>query len=186
VTIGVISDTHGNVEALRKALRLFEDADIIVHAGDVLYHPPRLGWAEGYDIPEFAATLNGLSTPVVISQGNCDPQVCEELLEMPVQSPYALVEQEGVRVVVTHGHLLFPEQMIGLGRRYKARYLVSGHTHIPVIEDLGDLVLMNPGSPAIPKLEVDGLLAPTVGMITDRGARILHLETGACLMETAR
>ena len=44
--IGVLSDTHGNITALKRALDLFANVDLIVHAGDVLYHPPRLGCTE--------------------------------------------------------------------------------------------------------------------------------------------
>ena len=181
--IGVISDTHGNVEALRRALDLFEGADLILHAGDVLYHPPRLGFLAGYDIPAFAEVLNGLDMPIMIAQGNCDAQVCEELLDMPVQAPYAHVQVEGCRIVVNHGHLLTRERMVELGRRYKADYFISGHTHMPVLEDAGGVVLMNPGSPAIPKLEIDGKPVPTIGLITDSGARVLSLLDGAPVLE---
>ena len=48
--IGVISDTHGDIEALNKALAVFEGADLIVHAGDVLYHPPKLPCGQHYDV----------------------------------------------------------------------------------------------------------------------------------------
>lgn len=184
--IGIISDTHGNVNAFRKALGIFDGANMIIHAGDVLYHPPRLGCGEGYDIPAFAETLNSLAIPIVISQGNCDPQVYEELLQMPVQSPYAHVSVENLCIVVNHGHLLTREKMIESGKRYRAAYFISGHTHIPVLEDVGGLVLMNPGSPAIPKYEVDGRLVPTVGIIEDSGARIIDLDTGAAVMQISR
>lgn len=182
MNIGVISDTHGNVEALNKALSFFKDASLIVHAGDVLYHPPRLGCTEGYDIPAFAEILNGLDIPIVIAQGNCDAQVYEELLEMPVQSPYAVVEMEGIRIVANHGHLISEEQMINLGRRYKANYFVSGHTHVPVLERHGEIVLMNPGSPAISKFTYNGKLVRTVGLITSEGARIIDIDDGSVLM----
>lgn len=184
--IGVISDTHGNVIALRKALELFEGVDMIIHAGDVLYHPPRLGCGDGYDIPAFVETLNALAVPVVIAQGNCDAQVYEELLEMPVQSPYAYVARENLNIVVNHGHLLSREKMIELGRRCRADYFISGHTHVPVFEDVGGLVLMNPGSPAIPKYEVDGRPVPTVGLITDMGARIIDADTGVVVFDITR
>ena len=177
--IGVISDTHGNVEALGKALTLFEGADIIVHAGDVLYHPPRLGFTEGYDIPAFVEALNNLEIPMVIAQGNCDAQVYEELLALPVQSPYAVVEFGGVRLVANHGHLISRDQMIDLGRRYKAQYFISGHTHIPVLEDASGLVLMNPGSPSISKFEINGKLTGTVGLITESGASIISIDNGS-------
>lgn len=182
--IGIISDTHGNIEAFQLALKHFEGVDLIVHAGDVLYHPPRLGCTEGYDVPAFATRLNGLSVPVVIAQGNCDAQVYEELLDMPVQSPYAVVEFGGVRIVANHGHLLSRDQMIKTARRYKARYFVSGHTHIPVLEQVDGVVLMNPGSPAIPKYEIDGKPVPTVGLITDSGARIVSVLEGSVLLKT--
>ena len=184
--IGVISDTHGNVNAFRRALELFDGADMIVHAGDVLYHPPRLGCGEGYDIPAFIEALNGLKIPIAIAQGNCDPQVYEELLEMPVQSPYVYVSRENVNIVVNHGHLLTREKMIEQGRRYRADYFISGHTHVPVLEDVDGLVLMNPGSPAIPKYDKDGRLVPTVGLITDSGAKIIDVGTGAVVFETER
>ena len=184
--IGVISDTHGNITALLRALELFEGVDMIIHAGDVLYHPPRLACGDRYDIPAFVETLNELAIPIVIAQGNCDPQVYEELLKMPVQSPYAYVSRDNLSIVANHGHLLSREKMIELGRRYRADYFISGHTHMPVLEEVGGLVLMNPGSPAIPKYEVDGRLVPTVGLITDTGARIIDADTGATMFEITR
>ena len=138
--IGVISDTHGNINAFRKALELFGDVDTIIHAGDVLYHPPRHGCGDDYDIQAFVETLNNLDTPVVIAQGNCDPQVYEELLEMPALSQYAYVSRENLSIVVSHGHLLSREKMIETGKRYRADYFISGHTHIPVLEDVGVVV----------------------------------------------
>jgi len=37
---------------------------VISDLGDVLYHPPRLGCGEGYDIPAFVETLR-LAVPAV-------------------------------------------------------------------------------------------------------------------------
>ena len=181
--IGVISDTHGNIAALDKALGNLEGADLIVHAGDVLYHPPKLGWIDGYDIPGFVERLNHLEIPIVIAQGNCDAQVYEELLNIPVQSPYALVEFEGIRIVANHGHLLSRSRMIDVARRYKADYFISGHTHIPALERVDGITLMNPVSPAISNYEVNGRSIPTVGIITESGARIVNIEDGSTVQE---
>ncbi len=183
--LGIISDTHGNIDAWNRAVEFFDGADLVIHAGDVLYHPPRLGRTEGYDIPAFVEALNGSKTPIVIAQGNCDPQVYEELLEMPVQSPYALVEFDGVRIVANHGHLLSRDAMLDLARRYRATYFVSGHTHVPDLDSYGDVVLMNPGSPAISKIEIDGMPAPSVGLITADGARIINLNDRSLIVEVA-
>ncbi len=184
--IGVISDTHGNVAAFRKALAIFGDADMIIHAGDVLYHPPRLGFGVGYDIPTFVEELNRLSIPIVIAQGNCDAQVYEELLETPVQSPYAYVSREKLSIVANHGHMLTRQKMIEQAKRYRADYFISGHTHVPVLEDADGLVLMNPGSPAISKYEADGRVIPTVGLITETGASIVDLDTGQTILQLSR
>ncbi|TFH32301.1 MAG: RnfABCDGE type electron transport complex subunit D, partial [Myxococcales bacterium] len=39
--------------------------------------------------------LNNSQVPILIAQGNCDSHVYEELLDIPVQSPYAIVEVGG-------------------------------------------------------------------------------------------
>ncbi|MEN6520135.1 MAG: phosphodiesterase [Armatimonadota bacterium] len=184
--IGVISDTHGRIDTWRKAVNIFAGADLIVHAGDVLYHPPRLGYTDGYDIPALVEAMNDSPVPIVIAQGNCDSQVYEELLEMPVQSPYATVQVGNTRILVNHGHTLTREDMIRLGGYYKTDIFVFGHTHLPVLEKAGPLVLMNPGSPSIPKFEKNGRLTGSVGLITDTAIRILDVDTEEILFESAR
>ncbi|MEN6356565.1 MAG: phosphodiesterase [Armatimonadota bacterium] len=181
--IGVISDTHGSIAAYEKALRFIGGADLIVHAGDVLYHPPRMGFMDGYDIPALVEAINSSDIPIVIAQGNCDAQVYEELLKIPVQSPYAYVSCCGVRIVINHGHMLSREQMIDLGKRYGAHYFVSGHTHMPVLESADGLVLMNPGSPSISKYELDGRPVPSVGVITETCAKIINIDDGSVIAE---
>jgi len=184
--IGVISDTHGRIDTWRKAEEIFTGADMIVHAGDVLYHPPRLGCTEGYDIPALAKAMNRSTAPIVIVQGNCDSQVYEELLEMPVQSPYATVQAGNTRIMANHGHTLTREDMVRLGGYYKADIFISGHTHVPVIEKVGSLVLMNPGSPSIPKFERNGRLIASVGLITDDYICIIDIDTKEPVFELAR
>jgi putative phosphoesterase len=181
--IGVISDTHGHIEAWKKAENVWNGVDIIVHAGDVLYHPPRLQGLPGYDLLAMVEALNSSVTPIVIAKGNVDPEVYEELLKMPVQSPYALVQAGDVRIVANHGHMLTREQMIETAKRYKADVFVSGHTHIPVLEKVDDTVLLNPGSAAIPKFDVDGKPTGTVALIEDRSIRVLSVEDGRVVFE---
>jgi uncharacterized protein len=180
--IGIISDTHGVVSAWQKAMRLFAGADMILHAGDVLYHPPRIGFTGGYDIPELAQIMNECPIPIIIARGNCDSDVYEELLRMPVSSPYAVAQLGRFRAVVTHGQTLDEGDFAGLAERYAADILVTGHTHIPVIEQAGCAIHINPGSPAHPKYERNRRLLPTVGLLTDEKVQILALETGEEIM----
>jgi len=182
VKIGVISDTHGIVPAWHKAMNLFANADLIVHAGDVLYHPPRVGMTPGYDIPGLVQLLNESPIPIVIARGNCDAEVYEELLRLPVLSPYAFVEFGGLRIVIQHGHNLSPERTAELAAKYRAQVFVTGHTHMPVVERIGEAVHVNPGSPSHPKLEQGDRPIPTVGLIAEGKVRILDLERGSEIM----
>lgn len=176
--IGVISDTHGIVPAWHKAMGLFAGADLIIHSGDVLYHPPRIGCTSGYDIPTLAQLINSSLIPIVIARGNCDAEVYEELLEIPVQSPYAFLQFADLRILVYHGHSPDPEYQRRLVSKYRPSILVTGHTHIPVIEQIEGAIHLNPGSPSHPKLERGGVLIPTVGMIEGDRVRVVELETG--------
>lgn len=184
VKIGIISDTHGIVPAWEKAMKVLKDADVILHAGDVLYHPPRLGCTPGYDIPGFAELINASPVPVIVARGNCDAEVYEELLTIPVLSPYAFAELDGLRIVVQHGHNLDEDQIGKLAEKYGADVFITGHTHLPVIERAGRAIHMNPGSPSHPKFEQDGSLVPTVGMISDRTIRVLSLDSGREIMSS--
>ena len=176
--IGIISDTHGIPGAWQKAMKIFDGADLIVHAGDVLYHPPRLGCTPGYDLVGLVNEINNSPIPVVIARGNCDCEVYEELLKTPPLSPYAFVQVEGLRILVLHGHITPPEQMKVLADKYHADVMVTGHTHLPVVEKVGDTVHINPGSPSHPKYEVNGVPTPSVGIIMDGKVSVVELETG--------
>ena len=177
--IGIISDTHGNAEAWDQAMEVFAGAELILHAGDVLYHPPRNCCQPGYDIPKLVKAINASTIPIVIARGNCDAEVYEELLKIPVMAPYAVVQHEGLRIVVIHGQGLSPLDTRELAEKYHADIFVTGHTHIPVVEKLNGSIHINPGSPALPKLERDGKPVPTVGLITDGKAQVVELWTGA-------
>ena len=74
--IGIISDTHGHEDAWQKAFdKHFKDADLILHAGDVLYHGPRNPMKADYNPAGLAEKINHSPIPVVIARGNCDASV---------------------------------------------------------------------------------------------------------------
>lgn len=176
--IGLISDTHGDMQAWRRAMERFDGPNLILHAGDVLYHPPRIPPGPGYDTMGLAEMINSSEMPIVIARGNVDPEVYEELLRIPAMSPYALVEFGGLRIVVTHGHTLTADSLKALPDKYGAHIIVTGHTHVPVVERVGRAVHVNPGSPAHPKFERAGRATATVGMISDDAVRLVELESG--------
>ena len=67
--IGVMSDTHGSLLYLEKALDILHECDVILHGGDVLYHGPRNDIPKGYNPKEFISKLNEVGN-IIIAKGN--------------------------------------------------------------------------------------------------------------------
>ena len=106
-----------------------EQPDLVLHLGDHVADAEDLACA----FPQ---------TELLYVPGNCDwGSTARESL---------LIEREGVRIFLTHGHLFGVKQ--GLGRLYlEARHLGAeaaffGHTHIPHCEKRDGVWLVNPGA----------------------------------------
>jgi len=144
--IFVVSDTHGGLSNWEKFRREFlKEADLLIHAGDVLYHGPRNPLPEGYDPRGLVEELNNLKVPLVFCRGNCDADVDQLLLRYPLSFPYAYCFVNGCKIVVTH-------YLEGIRvEDFQVDLLICGHTHVPTIERRGKTMILNPGSLALPK-----------------------------------
>jgi len=173
--IGIISDTHGSLTAWQTAYtRYFSQTDLIIHCGDILYHGPRNPLPEGYKPSELAAILNQVKQPVLFAKGNCDAEVDQMLIEAPIEAPYIHCYLNGLRILVHHGHLFTPETL-PTGTARHLDLVISGHTHIPVIERHQGLTWINPGSPSLPKTEDN---QPSIAILDQRHLEIINLNTG--------
>ncbi|MTI96751.1 MAG: phosphodiesterase [Firmicutes bacterium] len=169
----IISDTHGSLSAWKKAWDLAGNVEQVIHAGDVLYHGPRNPLPAGYDPAGLAAELHNLETPLTWVRGNCDADV--DLMVVGKGSPPASkLNINRHKVLIVHGHQPLPAD---------ADYdlIISGHTHLPVLERKDGKVLLNPGSPALPKENNP----PSIAVWDAKGIKILNLETGESMMELA-
>lgn len=182
--IGVISDTHGSLTAWTQAVDgPFSECDLIVHAGDIFYHGTRNPMPDGYDTPGLATAMMACETPIVIAQGNCDSEVDQMVLGIPISAPFATVPSPGGTVLVQHWQRGGHDELIDLLARFRPRVFVTGHTHIPELCVSSKSLVMNPGSPSLTN-HPDGV--KTVGRvrIEDDGsvdAEILNVETGKLL-----
>lgn len=177
--LGVVSDTHGSLVAWQRTLDVVGKVDVILHAGDVLYHGPRNPLPEGYDAGGLGEAMNGYGGRLLIAKGNCDADIDELVLGVPLLSPYALVAAEGRYIMIHHGHLIAPDDMPALMRRYRLDLLVTGHTHVPRLTRVHGArpgIILNPGSPALPKTEDR---RGTVAVIEESGVRVLHVDDGS-------
>nr|WP_317429905.1 phosphodiesterase [uncultured Mitsuokella sp.] len=180
--IGIISDTHGHEMAWAHACeRFFQGADLILHAGDVLYHGPRNPMKADYNPAGLVQRINSCEIPVVIAKGNCDSSVDASCLELPIEAPYAYVVWEGRRIIVTHGDAVMTDaEKDAMAKHLKADLFISGHIHQTVLEKRGNTVFLNPGSAALSK-RADG--RNTVATLEDGKIRIFDIDTQEVLME---
>lgn len=142
----IASDIHGSAYYCEKMLRAFEDehAGRLLLLGDILYHGPRNDLPADYAPKKVIAMLNGIKESVLCVRGNCDTEVDQMVLEFPVLSEQALLSIDGTEMLALHGHKAFPAVKSGT-------VVLSGHTHIPKLEERDGVFYMNPGSVSIPK-----------------------------------
>ncbi len=149
--IGVISDTHGSLTGWEKAWQIIKNTDIIIHCGDLFNHGPGNPIPEKYSPKELLNIFNNLKIPLLISKGNCDSEVDQTFLNIPLCYPFLFYQTNNLRILASHGHIFKRDEWIELGKKWKIKILISGHTHIPSLEKIDDIIILNPGSPSIPK-----------------------------------
>ena len=130
--IAVVSDTHLPRGARRlpvECLRQIEAADLVLHCGDFVA----------------ASVLDDLRelAPVEAVRGNMDDGALQSLLP-----ERRIVEAEGVRIGMVH----IPGPRAGRAERLAGWFpgcaaIVYGHTHEADVTRLGDVLILNPGSP---------------------------------------
>ncbi|MBN2232131.1 MAG: phosphodiesterase [Deltaproteobacteria bacterium] len=175
--IGIISDTHGSVAAWKQAMDgPFLDVDMIFHAGDLLYHGARNPFPFGYHTARLADLLNSCPVPLVIARGNCDSAVDQTVLNYPIHAPMAFVQMEGLRYCIMHGDHGTLQDQLQTAHRFRADFLVTGHTHIRNLKRENDIVHINPGSAALPKDHLNGSVA--VVDTLQKTVVIIDLENG--------
>lgn len=148
--IGVLSDTHGSLFYFEKALECLSDCDVLLHAGDILYHGPRNDLPKDYNPKGLIEKLNNVNN-IIIARGNCDADVDQMVISHPIQGPYVLSQFNEVRIIVNHGYINSKEDTIQNAKSMGADILVLGHTHVKELFIDENLIVLNPGSTSIPK-----------------------------------
>lgn len=124
--IGIISDTHGLLRP--QVFDALEGVDHMLHAGDV-------------GDPDILVELAAIA-PVTAVWGNVDG------MEIRARVPeVARVELGGVRVAVVHGMQFGSPTPQKVAAAYPdAGLVVFGHSHRPLIQQVGPTLAVNPGS----------------------------------------
>lgn len=143
--LGIIGDTHGSQQAIRRALHKAPPVEQWLHTGDHAQDALLL------------EQQTGLTVTKVL--GNCDP-----LNETANVDEILVIE--GFRIWLTHGHRYMGhthiEELVWWAKKLEVDIVVYGHTHVPMNSYYGDILLVNPGSPARPR----GGSAPSFAVLT--------------------
>lgn len=141
----ICSDIHGSIDSTLKLCDIFKNkaCDYILLLGDVLYHGPRNDLPPHYEPKRVIEALNPLSDKILCVKGNCEAEVDQMVLKFKIHD-YLDLDINGLKAHLEHGHHL---------DEYKgsSNIILSGHTHIPVLEKINDVIYLNPGSTTIPK-----------------------------------
>ena len=150
----VVSDSHGDIQTLRRILKAETQADAVFHLGD--------------GAAEFASLLPELGGISAFGhKGNCDASACGFPLE-------SVSNVGGVRIFACHGHTkhvkssLLEAMLAAIEQN--AAVCLYGHTHVPDISRHNGVWLICPGAVingryAVMDLGGDGSIYPALKMI---------------------
>ena len=149
--VGLISDTHGLLRP--EAVRALHGCDLIVHAGDVVG----------------ARILDDLSllAPVTAVRGNNDKGDWARALRET-----HLLRVEDVSIYVIHDLKELDINPSSAG----VQVVVSGHSHMPAVDQRGDVLFVNPGSAGPRRFKLPITVAELLVDGASVQARILPLE----------
>nr|MDO8080596.1 metallophosphoesterase [Candidatus Freyarchaeota archaeon] len=159
--IGVMSDSHDRLEAIRAAIEKFnsESVDLVLHAGDIV---------SPFSVREFEK----LNCKIICVTGNNDgdPTALRKFLAKvggELEDIFLKLEVGDKRIALTHGE--WPEVVEALILSGKYDVVINGHSHEASIRKQNNVLVINPGSCSYPI--VDGVVTIGKGTIA-----ILDLE----------
>jgi putative phosphoesterase len=132
--IGVMSDSHDNVDAIKRAVRFFNEAKctLVLHAGDFI-------------APFAARELGDLSCQIKAVYGNCDGEkrgLKKALASFgEIQREPFIFAYKNKEFLLTHTQFA-NEKYLRVG---KYDVIIYGHTHKPDVQRVKDTLLINPG-----------------------------------------
>lgn len=126
----VMSDTHGYIFNARQAIDRNPNIEMVLHLGDYCRDAEQL--SQLYPNIKFEYIY-----------GNCDigiGSICAE----------KTIEIEGKRIFMTHGHKYSVKwdynRILEKAEMDKAEIVLFGHTHVSVIDNAKNILIINPGS----------------------------------------
>ena len=129
----VVSDTHGHLENLKKALDAEKPLDMLLHCGDIEN-----------------------DENIIRIMANCHCRMVSGNMDFGNASPATDIFEIGChKILLCHGHRLSvssgTDMLCSQARALGAELTFYGHTHMPEISGFGGVTCANPGSIAKPR-----------------------------------
>ena len=134
--IGIISDTHENEAAMRKAAEIFKsrNVDFIVHCGDIV-SPPVLENFKGMKMKLVFGNNDGERSGLINKCREFGFEEIKDELEFGCKNK---------KFYVYHGTSI--KKLDAAIKSNKYDYVLTGHTHIKRDEKMGRTRIINPGA----------------------------------------
>jgi uncharacterized protein len=134
--IGICSDSHDHVENIQKAVAFFKEQEVVkvIHAGD---------YCSPFTIPLFS----GLPLHGIFGNNDGDKYLLMKKFDAigaTLHGDFYAFELDGLTFAVYHG--TYPEIRESLELSGKYDVVISGHTHEPSLDTIGNTLSINPGS----------------------------------------
>ena len=127
-TIAVVSDSHGNRQALDSLDTVFSESDLIIHLGDTS--------SDGNYV------LGKYPGKTVVINGNCD--------FISVGEKEKVLNIEGVNIFACHGHAYSVRstlsRLAARAKELECAVALYGHTHDAKESETDGVTLLNPGT----------------------------------------
>ena len=134
--IGIISDTHENEEAIKKAVKIFKEkkVDFVVHCGDII-SPPMLEHFKGLKMKIVFGNNDGEKIGLNVFAKKFGFEEITDEKEF---------EYNGKKFYLYHGTIKDKLDVVIKSNKYD--YVLTGHTHIKRYEKTGKTRVINPGA----------------------------------------
>jgi putative phosphoesterase len=166
VKIGILSDIHAEPKALRRVLADMPGVDRVLCAGDAVSEYQFCAETVQLLQQVNAQCIQGNHEMVLFSERNaaylkkCQAEFAPALLDALATAPVSLaLDIAGVRLLMVHASPWKPFEDYILPRSPKlARFaqlpydfVILGHTHVPMVECVDRVTVINPGSCSQPR-----------------------------------
>jgi len=134
--IGLISDTHDNIQNIRKAITSFIDkhVNIVIHAGDIVS-------------PETVNAFDGMKLIGVLGNNDLEVQGLTNAFDKiggQLKGEFGEIKQDDLIFAVYHGTDSRRKQSLIQCCKYDV--VICGHTHRTQDKQVGKTLIINPGT----------------------------------------